>query len=687
MSKNLVIVESPTKAKTIGKMLGRNYKIVATVGHLRDLPKSKMGIDIENDFEPKYINVRGKGPIIKDLKDQYKKADKVYLATDPDREGEAISWHLGNILGISPEEKNRVEFQEITKETVKKAMKEPRAIDMDLVDAQQARRVIDRIVGYNLSPLLWKKVKSGLSAGRVQSVALRLVCEREEEIQKFTPEEYWSIVAKHEEKNLEFPSNFAAVIKNNKEEKLEIKNEKEADKLISNLDKDNFIVKNIKKTKRKRNPYAPYTTSTLQQDAYRRLGFTTGKTMTIAQQLYEGINIGDEGTVGLISYMRTDSTRLSQVIIDEAINFIKNVYGDEYATKGNPYGKNKKGAQDAHEGIRPSSINRTPLKLRDYLTDDQYKLYRLIWERIVSSQMQPAEYESTSVDIINGDYLFRANGNIEIFKGFTIVYNINDKDSVLPELKEGEKLKTLDIEKNQHFTKPKPRYTEASLVKVLEEDGIGRPSTYASIISSLTKRHYVEIKEKKFHTTEIGEKVNDFLIKYFDDIVNEEFTAELETELDKIAEEHVDWKEAVRDFYSTFEVSLNKAQKDKSTSYKVTDEKIDEFCPDCNSQLVIKHGRNGKFIGCSNFPDCKFTKAIVKKVGVKCPKCGGDLVEKVSKRGKLFFGCSNYPKCDFALWDRPTGEKCPKCDSLLIHKKNRKVDEVKCSNQDCDYIK
>lgn len=687
MPKNLVIVESPTKAKTIGKMLGRNYKVVATVGHLRDLPKSKMGIDIEDDFEPKYINVRGKGPIIKDLKSEAKKADKIYLATDPDREGEAISWHLGYLLDISPEEKNRVEFQEITKDTVKKAIKTPRAIDMDLVDAQQARRVVDRIVGYNLSPLLWKKVKSGLSAGRVQSVALKLVCEREGEIKKFVPEEYWSIVANHKKDNIEFESYLNSEIINHKEKKIEIKTEKEAKKIIDALDKDNFIINNIKKSKRKRNPYMPFTTSTLQQDAYRRLGFTTGKTMTVAQQLYEGINIGEEGTVGLISYMRTDSTRLSKVIVDEAIEFIKKTYGDEYATKGNQYGKNKKGAQDAHEGIRPSAIYRTPMKLRDFLSNDQYKLYRLIWERTVASQMTPAEYESTSIDIKNGKYLFRANGNIETFKGFTIIYNINDKDSVLPALEKDKKIDTKKIIKNQHFTKPKPRYTEASLVKVLEEDGIGRPSTYASIISSLTKRHYVEIKEKKFFTTEIGEKVNDFLVKYFDNIVNEEFTAELEAELDKIAEEDIFWKDTVRDFYSKFEKKLEVAQKDNSTHYKVKDEKIDEFCPECGGQLVIKHGRNGKFIGCSNFPDCKFTKAIVKKVGVKCPECGGDLVEKISKKGKLFFGCNNYPKCDFALWDRPIGENCPKCNSLLIHKKNRKVDEVRCSNQNCDYVK
>ncbi len=686
MAKNLVIVESPTKAKTIGKMLGSNYKVVASVGHLRDLPKSKMGIDIENNFEPQYINVRGKGDIIKDLKKQANKADNIYLASDPDREGEAISWHISNLLNLDSKGKNRVEFNEITKTTVKDAVKNPRQIDMKLVNAQQARRVLDRLVGYEISPILWKKVKSGLSAGRVQSVALRLVCEREEEINNFIPKEYWSIEATHKKTGIKFESSYYGEIVNNKQEKKELSNIKEAENIIDDLDINKFIVSDIKKTKKKRRPYAPYTTSTLQQDANRRIGFSASKTMSVAQQLYEGINIGSEGTVGLISYMRTDSTRISSETISEALEYIIKEYGKEYATKGISYGKNKKGSQDAHEAVRPSSIKRTPYSLKEYLSNDQYKLYKLIWDRVVASQMTSAEFESTSLTVMNNNHIFKGNGNIELFKGFTIIYSVDDKSVILPVLEKGEVLKTDSIEKVQHFTKPKARFTEASLVKTLEEDGIGRPSTYASIISSLLKRNYVKLDKKKFYTTELGEKVNTFLLKYFSDIINEKFTANLEDELDKIAEDDLDWKKTISNFYSSLEVNLEKARSDTKT-YKVEDKKIDEFCPECGSQLVIKHGRNGEFIGCSGFPKCKFTKAIIKGTGIDCPKCGSEIIEKVSKRGKLFYGCSNYPKCDFALWDKPIKEFCPKCKSILVHKKNRKVDEIKCSNEKCDYIK
>ncbi|QQK07686.1 type I DNA topoisomerase [Miniphocaeibacter halophilus] len=686
MAKNLVIVESPTKAKTIGKMLGSNYKVVASVGHLRDLPKSKMGIDIENNFEPQYINVRGKGDIIKELKKQAKKSEKVFLATDPDREGEAISWHLSNLLGLDPNEKNRVEFNEITKSTVKEAVKNPRKIDMNLVNAQQARRVLDRLVGYEISPVLWKKVKSGLSAGRVQSVALRLLCEREKEIREFVPKEYWSIEATHLKDKINFESSFYGELVKGKEEKKELKNINEAEEIISNLDLNNFMVSNIKKTKKKRNPYPPYTTSTLQQDANRKLGFSASKTMSVAQQLYEGISIGNEGTVGLISYMRTDSTRISKDIINEALEYIKNKYGSQYASKGNSYGKNKKGAQDAHEAIRPSSIIRTPDSLKDYLSNDQYKLYRLIWNRVVASQMTQSQYESTNITLLNNNFVFKANGNIELFKGFTIIYSVEDKNVLLPTVEENEIINTSKIDKTQHFTKPKARFTEASLVKTLEEDGIGRPSTYASIISSLLKRNYVKLDKKKFFTTELGENVNAFLLKYFSDIINQKFTAEMEDELDKIEEYDLDWKNTISKFYDSLEENLAKAKSDTNT-YKVEDKKIDEFCPECGSQLVIKHGRNGEFIGCSGFPNCKYTKAIIKGTGVKCPKCGGEIIEKVSKRGKLFYGCSNYPNCDFAVWDKPIDEKCPKCNSILVHKKNRKVDEIKCSNEKCDYVK
>lgn len=686
MTKNLVIVESPTKAKTIGKMLGKNYKVIASVGHLRDLPKSKMGIDIENNFEPQYINVRGKGDIIKELKKQAKKSDNIYLATDPDREGEAISWHIGYILGLELDEKNRVEFNEITKTKVKDAIKNPRTIDMNLVDAQQARRVLDRLVGYEISPILWKKVKSGLSAGRVQSVALKLLCDREKEIKEFIPEEYWSITAVHMKNKIKFESSFYGELINGKEEKKKLSDVKDADEVVKKIENNNFEITNIKKTKKKRNPYPPYTTSTMQQDANRRLGFSASKTMSVAQQLYEGINVGNEGTVGLISYMRTDSTRISSEIVKEAIKYITTNFGEEFASPGNLYGKNKKGSQDAHEAIRPSSIFRTPESIKEFLSNDQYKLYKLIWDRVVSSQMTPANYESTSITLLNNKQIFKANGNIEIFKGFTIIYSLDDKNVILPILEKKEKILAEKINKNQHFTKPKARFTEASLVKTLEENGIGRPSTYASIISSLLKRYYAKVEQKKFFTTELGESVNAFLLKYFEDIINEKFTADMENKLDKIEDEGTNWKNTISDFYDSLEKNLKNANADTNT-YKVEDQKIDEYCPKCGSQLVIKHGRNGKFIGCSNFPNCKFTKAIVKTTGVKCPKCGGDIVEKISKRGKLFYGCSNYPDCDFAQWDKPINETCPKCKSILVHKKNRKVDEIRCSNEKCDFVK
>lgn len=687
MAKKLVIVESPTKAKTIGKILGSNYKVIASVGHLRDLPKSKMGIDIENNFEPEYISVRGKGDIIKQIKKEAKASDKVLLATDPDREGEAISWHISNLLKLNPTDENRIEFHEITKETVKNSINKPRAIDMRLVDAQQARRVLDRLVGYEISPILWKKVKSGLSAGRVQSVALRLLCEREKEIKEFKPQEYWTVSASHKKDKIEFESNFYGFYKDGKEQKLDIKTEKGANEILKKLDKDNFKVVDVKVGTKNKKPYPPYTTSTLQQDANRRLNFSASKTMTIAQQLYEGIRLGREGSVGLISYMRTDSTRISSGTVQDSLDYIIKNFGKEFATKGNPYGKNKKNSQDAHEAIRPSSVLRTPNSIEGYLSKDQYKLYELIWTRTVASQMSQAKYKTTSITINNNNFIFKINGNVESFKGFTKLYKTNDTDVILPEIKKNEILKAESIDKKQHFTKPKSRFTEASLVKTLEEDGIGRPSTYASIISSLTKRNYVELKQKKFFTTELGEKVNSFLIKYFDEIINEEFTAEMEAELDKIADDGLDWKNLVSDFYDNFEKKLQNAKEDDD-NFKVIPKKTGEKCPECGHDLVVKHGRNGKFIGCSNFPECTYTKVLVKKIGIKCPDCkDGDIIEKVSKRGKIFYGCSNFPDCDFAVWDKPINEKCPKCGHILVHKKNRKVDEIKCSNTECDYVK
>ncbi|MDO5718462.1 MAG: type I DNA topoisomerase [Tissierellia bacterium] len=687
MAENLVIVESPTKAKTISKMLGPKYKVVATVGHLRDLPKSKMGVDIENDFEPQYINVRGRAPKINELKKQAKSAKKIYLATDPDREGEAISWHLSYLLGLDINNKNRVEFNEITKDFVKESLKNPRSIDMDLVNAQQARRVLDRIVGYKLSPILWKKIKNGLSAGRVQSVALKLICDREKEIEAFVPQEYWSIEAFHEKEGLEFKSEYFASLLSGKEKKAtRIKNEKEATEILNSIDKDNFKIVDISKKKRRKNPFMPFTTSTLQQESNKKLNFSTSKTMSVAQQLYEGIDIGKDGNVGLISYMRTDSTRLSQLIVDEAKSHIIKKYGKEYHNGGKTYDKKKSGSQDAHEAVRPSSISREPAQLKKYLTREQYLLYELIWNRTVASQMKQAVYEVTTIKINSNDMLFKTGGNIMKFDGFMRLWMTDEKQKELPELEVDEVLKTLKIDKIQHFTKPKPRFTEASLVKALEEDGIGRPSTYSSIIRNILNRNYVELEKKQFVPTQIGINVNELLAKYFSDIVNEEFTAQMEKNLDDIVDNKADWKKIIADFYSGFEPFLDKALKD-SADYKIEDVVLDEKCPECGKNLVEKNGRNGKFIGCSGFPDCKFTKSIVISTGVECPKCGHDIVEKVSKRGRLFFGCSNYPACKYASWNKPTGERCPKCDDLLTRKKNRYGDFIVCNNPNCDFEK
>lgn len=681
MAKNLVIVESPTKARSISKMLGRNYKVKATVGHLRDLPKSKFGVDIENDFEPEYIKVRGRAKTINELKKEAESADKVYLATDPDREGEAISWHLEYLLDLDPNENNRVEFHEITKNNVLNAMKNPRKIDKNLVDAQQARRVMDRIVGYEISPILWKRVKSGLSAGRVQSVALKLIVDRQKEIDDFIPEEYWTITAKHKYDGIDFESEFYG----SKSKKMKVSNESGAQKVLDKIDKDNFKLDTISKTKRKRRPYAPYTTSTLQQDASNRLGFSTKFTMQLAQQLYEGIDIGKEGTVGLISYMRTDATRISKEIVGESLKYIKEKYGAEYAGRGNTYSGKKKGSQDAHEAIRPTSIFRDPISIKTYLTDQQYKLYKLIWSRVVASQMADYEYLSTQINFDNNGLIFRANGKITLFDGFNKLYGNLDSENNLPDLKEGQVIGAEKITKDQHFTNPPARYTEASLVKTLEEFGIGRPSTYSATINQIMSRNYVELDGRSIYPTELGKTVNEFLQENFDDVINVEFTADMENQLDRIAEDQVFWKDVLRNFYKDFSKDMAAVKKD-TTDYKVKDKVLDEKCPKCGKPLAIKHGRNGKFIGCTGFPDCDFTKSIIKTTGVKCPKCkDGEIIERVSKRGKRFYGCSTYPKCDYALWDPPTGEKCPECGSLLVHKKNRKTDEIRCS--ECDYVK
>lgn len=681
MAKNLVIVESPTKAKSITKMLGSNYKVRATYGHLRDLPKSKLGVDIEDNFEPKYIKVRGKAKTINALKKEAGSVEKVYLATDPDREGEAISWHLQYLLDLDDNDLNRVEFHEITKNNVKNAIKNPRKIDQNLVDSQQARRIMDRIVGYEISPILWKRVKSGLSAGRVQSVALKLIVDKQKEIDSFVPEEYWTITAKHKESKIEFDSEFYGT----KSKKMKISNENGAEKILNRIDKDKFEVVDIQKTKKKRKPQKPYTTSTLQQDASNKLGFSTKYTMSLAQQLFEGIDLGNKGRVGLITYMRTDATRLSNEIIGESLSYIKEKFGQKYASKGNSYSKKAKTSQDAHEAIRPTSIYNDPISVKEYLTDQQYKLYKLIWTRVVASQMTDYEYLSTSISFDSNGVIFKTNGKITLFDGFMKVSNAKENENILPDLKNGDIIKAIDVKKDQHFTKPPANYTEASLVKTLEEYGIGRPSTYSSTIASIISRNYVEFEQRKIIPTKLGIRVNDFLQESFDDIINVEFTAKMEDELDKIAQDEVYWKDVLKSFYEGFEKDIKKVSKDR-TDYKVKDKILDEKCPKCGHPLAEKHGRNGKFIGCTNFPDCDFTKSIIKTTGVKCPECkDGEIIEKVSKRGKRFYGCSNFPKCDYATWDPPTGEKCPECGDLLVHKKNRSTDEIKCNS--CDYVK
>lgn len=688
MQKNLVIVESPAKAKTIERFLGKNYKVLASIGHIRDLPKSSLGIDIDKQFEPKYITIRGKGPVIKELKDEAKKSKKIFLATDPDREGEAISWHLAHILGIDDKEKVRVEFNEITKDAVTNAIKKPRTIDLSLVDAQQARRILDRLVGYKISPLLWRKIRKGLSAGRVQSVAVKLICNREDEIQKFIPEEYWSIKVKLEKNKEIFEANFYGENINGKETKIELKTKSDVDNILEKIDKNNFIVRNVKKGTKKRNPYPPYTTSTLQQDASKKLGFSTKKTMIVAQQLYEGIDIKREGSVGLITYMRTDSTRISKEAIQAANLFIKENFGEKYTDGGRDYtNKSKKDSQDAHEGIRPTSIIRTPSLIKDSLTQDQFKLYKLIWERFLGSQMTPAIYNTISVTIESNNILFKASGSKLMFDGFLKIYTTSDeeeKDMQIPLLNIEDKLKAKDVSSNQHFTQPPARYTEASLIKTLEELGIGRPSTFAPTIATILARNYVVLDKKSFVPTELGILVNDLLIEYFKDIVNEEFTAELEEKLDEIAEGNLPWVKVVESFYKDFDLFLKKAE-EEIKEIEIQDEISDVICEKCGRNMVIKHGRFGKFLACPGYPECKNTKAIVDELNVKCPKCDGNLVKRRSKRGRVFYGCSNYPNCDFVLWDEPVEEKCPQCGGIMVVKKSKKEKTVKCINKECEY--
>ena len=677
MKKNLVIVESPAKAKTIEKYLGRNYKVLASVGHIRDLKKSTMSIDFENNYEPEYINIRGKGPLINDLKKEAKKAKQVYLASDPDREGEAISWHLAHILNLDETDKNRVVFNEITKDAVKNAFKEPRQIDMDLVDAQQARRVLDRIVGYSISPILWKKVKKGLSAGRVQSVALKLIIDRENEINAFKPEEYWTIDGTFKKGPRQFQASFYGM--NGK--KMKLATNDDVKNVLSHIEGDEFTVESVEKKERKRNAPLPYTTSSMQQDAANKINFRTRKTMMVAQQLYEGINIGS-GVQGLITYMRTDSTRISPVAQNEAATFITDRFGEKYSKHGSRI-RNAFGAQDAHEAIRPSSVFNTPENIAKYLDKDQLKLYTLIWNRFVASQMTAAVFDTMSVKLEQNGVQFAANGSQVKFDGYLAIYNDSDKNKMLPDMEKGDIVKRVNTNPEQHFTQPPARYSEATLIKTLEENGVGRPSTYAPTIETIQKRYYVKLVSKRFEPTEMGEIVNSLIVEFFPDIVNVKFTADMEAKLDDVEVGKEQWQKVIDEFYKPFEKEVAKAETEME-KIQIKDEPAGFDCEVCGSPMVIKLGRYGKFYACSNFPDCRHTQAIVKEIGVECPKCHkGQIIERKTKRNRLFYGCNRYPDCDFTSWDKPVGRSCPKCGQYLVEKKVRGGGkQVVCSNGD-----
>lgn len=727
---NLVIVESPAKAKTIGKFLGKNFIVKASVGHVRDLPKSKLGIDVENNFEPNYITIRGKGDVIKELKKEAKKADNIYLATDPDREGEAISWHLAKILNLDENKEIRIEFNEITKDAIKKASKNPRKINIDLVDAQQARRILDRLVGYNISPLLWKKIEKGLSAGRVQSVALKLVIDREREIMEFKSEEYWTLELEVKKQKKKFTAKYVGSYRNNKVNKVKIKNENEINEIINDLDKEKINVFKIDKTKSYSKPSAPFTTSSLQQEANRRINFTAKKTMMVAQQLYEGVNIKGEGSVGLVTYIRTDSFRLSDEAITSAKEYINENFGEKYYlnrtfTKSK---KNENKVQDAHEAIRPTSVFKNPELIKDSLTNDQYKLYSLIWKRFVASQMVDAEYDVTKILLNNKDNIFEANGRVLVFDGYKAVYKYSDESEskLLPMVELDEQLEIAKVIPEQHFTQPPARYTEASLIKDLEERGIGRPSTYAPTITTITSRDYI-VKDKNYLVpTDMGFLVTEMMEKYFANIVNEKFTAELENNLDEIASGKQEWHNVIKDFYKDFKIELDVAEKemeeieikdevsdvkcDNCGSFMVIKkgrygkflacpnypeckntkplnsgeepEETDEVCENCGSKMLKRKGRYGEFLACSNYPDCKNTKPILKTIDVNCPLCGGKIAVKFSKARRRFFGCTNYPDCKYMSWLEPTNQKCPSCNEMMVIKDNKPT----CINKNCNAV-
>ena len=688
MARYLVIVESPTKVKTIKKFLGSNYVVMASNGHVRDLPKSQMGVDLEHDFEPKYITIRGKGEILAGLRKEVKKADKIYLATDPDREGEAISWHLMKALKLEGKKVYRISFNEITKSAVKASLKNARDIDMDLVDAQQARRVLDRIVGYKISPVLWAKVKRGLSAGRVQSVALRIIADREDEIAAFIPEEYWSLDANFKVKGEKKP--LVAKFYGTKDEKITIHNEEEMNKILAELEDAEYKVVDVKRGERSKKAPLPFTTSTLQQEASKALNFATSKTMRIAQQLYEGVDIKGSGTVGLITYLRTDSTRISEEADANARAYVGKAYGEEYVAEAASEQKQKndgKNIQDAHEAIRPSDVTRVPAEIKESLTRDQFRLYQLIWKRFVASRMQPAKYETTSVKIGADDYRFTVSASKIIFEGFRLAYVESDEEKqsgnvMVKSIDKDSELTKESFDYKQHFTQPPAHYTEASLVKTLEELGIGRPSTYAPTISTIIARRYVAKENKNLYMTELGEVVNNIMKQSFTSIVDVNFTAYMEGLLDMIAEGKVEWKSVISNFYPDLNEAVEKAEQELET-VKIEDEVTDVVCEECGRNMVIKYGPHGKFLACPGFPECRNTKPYLEKIGVACPKCGKDIVLRKTKKGRRYYGCEDNPECDFMSWQKPSEEKCPKCGSYMVEKGNKLV----CGNEQCGFVK
>ena len=688
MARYLVIVESPTKVKTIKKFLGSNYVVMASNGHVRDLPKSQMGVDLEHDFEPKYITIRGKGEILAGLRKEVKKADKIYLATDPDREGEAISWHLMKALKLEGKKVYRISFNEITKSAVKASLKNARDIDMDLVDAQQARRVLDRIVGYKISPVLWAKVKRGLSAGRVQSVALRIIADREDKIAAFIPEEYWSLDANFKVKGEKKP--LTAKFYGTKDEKITIHNEEELHKILADLEDAEYEVVDVKRGERSKKAPLPFTTSTLQQEASKALNFATSKTMRIAQQLYEGVDIKGSGTVGLITYLRTDSTRISEEADANARAYVGKAYGEEYVAETASEQKQKndgKNIQDAHEAIRPSDVTRVPAEIKESLTRDQFRLYQLIWKRFVASRMQPAKYETTSVKIGADDYRFTVSASKIIFEGFRLAYVESDEEKqsgnvMVNSIDKDSELTKESFDYKQHFTQPPAHYTEASLVKTLEELGIGRPSTYAPTISTIITRRYVAKENKNLYMTELGEVVNNIMKQSFASIVDVNFTAYMEGLLDMIAEGKVEWKSVISNFYPDLKEAVEKAEKELET-VKIEDEVTDVVCEECGRNMVIKYGPHGKFLACPGFPECRNTKPYLEKIGVACPKCGKDIVLRKTKKGRRYYGCEDNPECDFMSWQKPSEEKCPKCGSYMVEKGNKLV----CGNEQCGFVK